>query len=66
MPAITARAAVTKEEVIDTMIPVNDYWINNNTYGDNKWARATYYEGNMVNRAKKTTGIGSTHCRWRT
>ena len=37
-----------KQEVIDTMILVNDYWIDNNTYGNNQWARATYYEGDMA------------------
>ena len=46
LPALGALPG--KQEVIDTMIRVNDYWINNNGYGDNGWARATYYEGNMA------------------
>jgi len=37
-----------KQEVIDTMFLVNDYWIDNNTYGNNQWARATYYKGGMA------------------
>ena len=45
-PAIGALPS--KQEVIDTMILVNDHWINNSDYGDNGWARATYYEGNMA------------------
>jgi rhamnogalacturonyl hydrolase YesR len=39
----------TKQEVIDVMVTVNDYWINGHPDpGDNKWARATYFEGNMA------------------
>jgi unsaturated rhamnogalacturonyl hydrolase len=39
----------TKQEVIDDMVLVNDYWINGHSdSGDNKWARATYFEGNMA------------------
>jgi unsaturated rhamnogalacturonyl hydrolase len=37
-----------KQEVIDTLIRVNDYWMNNNGFGGNGWARATYYEGDMA------------------
>ena len=47
---ISAQGAFpTKQDVIDTMRLVNDYWIGSHTDpGDNKWSRATYFEGNMA------------------
>ncbi|MCF6338666.1 MAG: hypothetical protein L3J84_12090, partial [Gammaproteobacteria bacterium] len=45
----TAKALPSKSEVVNEMISVNDYWINGNTdSGDNKWARAVYFIGNMA------------------
>jgi unsaturated rhamnogalacturonyl hydrolase len=46
----TAEGAFpTKQDVIDTMRLVNDYWISSHADpGDNQWARATYFEGNMA------------------
>lgn len=39
----------TKSEIIETMTKVNDYWIENHTNpGDNQWARAAYFTGNMA------------------
>jgi len=38
----------TKTEIIETMKLVNDYWIDTHADpGDNKWARAAYFTGNM-------------------
>jgi unsaturated rhamnogalacturonyl hydrolase len=47
--ALPANAALpTEPEIIDTMRLVNDYWIDGHPDpGDNRWARATYFEGNM-------------------
>lgn len=43
-----SQSLPTKTEVIKTMKKVNDYWISTNTDpGDNKWARAAYFTGNM-------------------
>jgi len=37
-----------KQEIISKMKLVNDYWISKNTSpGNNQWARATYFTGNM-------------------
>jgi hypothetical protein len=44
------------QAVIGTMVRVNDYWINNNGFGDNGWARATYYEGDMATCAVHSDG----------
>ena len=42
-------ALPTRSEIIDTMRLVNDYWIDGHPDpGDNRWARATYFEGNMA------------------
>lgn len=39
----------SKEDVILAMRRANDYWIENHASpGDNGWARATYFEGNMA------------------
>jgi unsaturated rhamnogalacturonyl hydrolase len=48
--ALPVHAAFpTKQEVISTMGLVNDYWIEGHPDpGDNQWARATYFEGNMA------------------
>jgi len=38
----------TKSEIISKMKLVNDYWISqNSTPGNNQWARAVYFTGNM-------------------
>lgn len=38
----------SKLEIIDKMRLVNDYWISQNQVpGNNQWARATYFTGNM-------------------
>jgi len=43
------KALPSKSEIIDKMILVNDYWINENPdLGDNKWARSVYFIGNMA------------------
>ncbi|MFQ6028809.1 MAG: glycoside hydrolase family 88 protein, partial [Dehalococcoidia bacterium] len=36
------------DPVVQLMKKVNDYWIGNNTLGDNKWARGAYFVGNMA------------------
>ena len=44
-----AKALPSKSEIVSKMALVNDYWINENPgLGDNKWARAVYYIGNMA------------------
>jgi unsaturated rhamnogalacturonyl hydrolase len=46
-PALAALPA--KQEVIAVMQRVNDFWIDGHPDpGDNGWARATYFEGNMA------------------
>jgi len=43
-----AQALPTKSEIIGKMKLVNDYWISQNTSpGNNQWARAVYFTGNM-------------------
>ena len=43
-----AQSVPTKPEVIAKMKLVNDYWISQNTNpGNNQWARAVYFTGNM-------------------
>ena len=38
-----------REEVLQTMIKVNDYWINGHIDpGDWEWNRAAYFTGNMA------------------
>jgi len=38
-----------KSDIVSKMVLVNDYWINENAdSGDNKWARAVYFIGNMA------------------
>ncbi len=44
-----AKALPDKSEIVSKMVLVNDYWINGNPdLGDNKWARAVYFIGNMA------------------
>jgi len=44
-----ARALPSKSDIVNKMILVNDYWINGHPdSGDNKWARAVYFIGNMA------------------
>ncbi len=44
-----AKALPNKSEIVSKMALVNDYWINENPdLGDNEWARAVYYIGNMA------------------
>jgi len=44
-----AKALPNKSEIVSKMVLVNDYWINGNPdLGDNKWARAVYFIGNMA------------------
>jgi len=44
-----ARALPSKSDIVNKMILVNDYWINGHLdSGDNKWARAVYFIGNMA------------------
>jgi len=42
-------ALPSKQDVTNSMQLVDDYWIDRHPDpGDNKWARATYFEGNMA------------------
>jgi len=42
-------ALPSKSDVVSQMILVNDYWINGNVdSGNNEWARAVYFTGNMA------------------
>ena len=43
-----AQQLPTKQEIVSKMRLVNDYWISQNaTPGNNQWARAVYFTGNM-------------------
>ena len=45
---IFAQQLPTKVEIINKMKLVNDYWISQNAVpGNNQWARAVYFTGNM-------------------
>ncbi|HEY6915494.1 MAG TPA: glycoside hydrolase family 88 protein [Paludibacter sp.] len=45
---IFAQQLPTKGEIINKMKLVNDYWISQNAVpGNNQWARAVYFTGNM-------------------
>lgn len=47
--AVTAQTLPSQTEVLTSMRLVNDYWIGQNPDpGDNQWARATYFAGNMA------------------
>lgn len=44
----SAQQLPTKSEVVSKMKLANDYWISqNSTPGNNQWARAVYFTGNM-------------------
>jgi len=48
-PRAAHAEALSKQEVIDVMQRVNDYWIDlHPDPGNNDWARAAYFEGNMA------------------
>jgi len=45
----TRAALPDKSDIVNKMILVNDYWINGHPdSGDNRWARAVYFVGNMA------------------
>ena len=48
-PQAVLAALPLKQEVIGSMQRVNDHWIDGHPDpGDNRWARAAYFEGNMA------------------
>jgi rhamnogalacturonyl hydrolase YesR len=49
LTSLHASPLPSKADIIDVMIKVNDYWLDNNPdLGDKSWARAVYYTGNMA------------------
>jgi unsaturated rhamnogalacturonyl hydrolase len=47
--AATAQTLPDKSDIVASMRLVNDYWIGENPDpGDNQWARAAYFAGNMA------------------
>jgi Predicted unsaturated glucuronyl hydrolase involved in regulation of bacterial surface properties, and related proteins len=45
---LMAQTLPSKSDIISSMKLVNNYWINQNTTpGNNQWARAVYFTGNM-------------------
>ncbi|MEU9356473.1 glycoside hydrolase family 88 protein [Streptomyces griseoloalbus] len=54
-PAVAVDALPDRTAVLDTVRRVNNYWISGHADpGDNLWARATYFSGNMA--AYRITG----------
>lgn len=50
--ATHAQTLPAKSEVLASMRLVNDYWLgDHNNPGDNQWARAAYFSGNMAMHA---------------
>ncbi|MDP4271746.1 MAG: glycoside hydrolase family 88 protein, partial [Bacteroidota bacterium] len=46
--SLLAQTLPSKQEIISSMKSVNNYWIEQNTDpGNNQWARAVYFTGNM-------------------